>query len=410
MKRGLVGGSLLAVVVAAAAAIWWGGSGPGPDTDGPPPTVTAARRDVVSRVLAPGKVLPQVGAEVNVGARISGKLERLLVGVGDRVAKDQVIAEVEKDDLLAMVRQREAEVAFVRARINALERLGPREIARSRAELADWQARLEFAEAEAKRHRELLGRKAVARQAWEEAHKECQVARARIQVARRELELTETRCEEDMSQLKAELAKAQASLAQAQVNLSYATIRAPLAGIVASVSTRQGETVAAGMNAPTFVTIIDPARLQVDVYVDEVDIGRVRSGARALFTVDAYPDREFQGRLSAILPKAVVNDNVVSYDCIIHIDTPYEGLLRPEMNANVTLLEQERKGMLVLPATALRMQDGRYLAYRWQDGKTTPVPVEVGWRGEEMVEITKGLSPGDQVLALPPRGGQEERP
>ena len=91
------------------------------------------------------------------------------------------------------------------------------------------------------------------------------------------------------------------------------------------------------MQAPTFVTIIDLQRLQVDAYVDEVDIGKVKVGQRAVFTVDAFPGTEFEGQVSAIYPKAVIQDNVVNYDVVVDIQTPYHGRLRPEMTASVTI-------------------------------------------------------------------------
>ena len=106
--------------------------------------------------------------------------------------------------------------------------------------------------------------------------------------------------------------------------------------MIASVSTQEGETVASGMSAPTFVTVLDLSRLQVEAYVDEVDIGRVRSGLRASFTVDAFPERTFTGTVAAIYPKAVLQNNVVNYLTIVTVDDP-ERLLRPEMTANVTI-------------------------------------------------------------------------
>jgi hypothetical protein len=132
-------------------------------------------------------------------------------------------------------------------------------------------------------------------------------------------------------------------------------LRAPIAGVVASVATQEGETVAAGLSAPTFVTIVDLERLQVDAYVDEVDIGRIQVGQRALFTVDAFPARDFSGRVAAIYPTATIQDNVVKYVVALDIDDDYRGLLRPEMTANVRI-ELESRDVLAVPSRAIQQQ------------------------------------------------------
>ncbi|MCX7012676.1 MAG: efflux RND transporter periplasmic adaptor subunit, partial [Candidatus Sumerlaeota bacterium] len=180
--------------------------------------------------------------------------------------------------------------------------------------------------------------------------------------------------------------------------LSYATLVAPIDGIVGAVATQEGETVAAGLNAPTFVTIVDLARLQVDAYVDEVDIGKVRVGQKVSFTVDAFAGREFEGRVAAIYPKAVIQDNVVYYDVVISIVSPYEDLLRPEMTASVTLYLDLRENVLAVPSKALRRQEGRNWVDVVVDGRPTPREVKVGWKDGEWVEIADGLAEGDSVL------------
>jgi len=194
----------------------------------------------------------------------------------------------------------------------------------------------------------------------------------------------------------------------AEVQLSYATIRAPISGVIASVSTEQGETVAAGLSAPTFVTIIDLERLQVDAFVDEVDIGKVREGLRAVFTVDTFPGREFEGNVSAIYPKAVIQDNVVNYDVVVEITTPYVGLLRPEMTASVTIFLEERKGVLAIPLEAVKRIRGRNIVYVLQDGRPKEIEVKLGWKEGRWIEIARGLEEGQMVLLKAPAAQDEE--
>src|SRR5262249_52948126 len=135
---------------------------------------------------------------------------------------------------------------------------------------------------------------------------------------------------------------ARASLAYATAQLEYAHIVAPIAGVVASVSTQEGETVAAAFAAPTFVTLLDPTRLEVLAYVDEPDIGRIRAGQTATFTVDTYGDREFDGLVTTVYPKAEIRDNVVNYVTVVRFQPPRDGTLRPEMTTTLRIATETR--------------------------------------------------------------------
>jgi multidrug efflux pump subunit AcrA (membrane-fusion protein) len=155
--------------------------------------------------------------------------------------------------------------------------------------------------------------------------------------------------------------------------------------------------VAAGLNAPTFVTIIDLERLQLNAYVDEVDIGRIAQGQAVVFTVDAFPARDFTGRVSAIYPTATIQDNVVKYVVAVDINRGDGALLRPEMTASVRIQLEERV-VLALPARALRREAGRNVVTVRVDGHTEPRDIRVGWRDGAWVEVVDGLTAGDRVL------------
>src|SRR5207248_1630317 len=134
-----------------------------------------------------------------------------------------------------------------------------------------------------------------------------------------------------------QVAGARANLDFAAAQLDYSKIVAPIGGVVASVATQEGETVAASFAAPTFVTLIDLSRLEVWAYVDETDIGRIRVGQPARFTVDTYGDQEFAGRVTAIYPRPEIRDNVVNYVTVIRFDPPRDRTLRPEMTTTVRI-------------------------------------------------------------------------
>lgn len=380
---------------------------PGGSEDTAPPVDTVARRDFAASVLATGSVQSQIGAEVRVGARVSGKVERLLANIGDSVTKGQVVAQLEKADLEAVVAQRQAELELAEAKLAAVESLRPKEIEQAQVNLEESEATFLLAEKELGRTRRLHERKVSTLEDLDSAEERFSVARARVASTGKALELAETRFKEDLRQAKAEIARAQSAVENANVQLSYATITSPIDGVIASVSTEEGETVAAAMQAPTFVTVIDLERLQVDAFVDEVDIGKVKVGQRAKFTVDAFPANEFAGRVAAIYPKAIIQDNVVNYDVVIDVETPYHGLLRPEMTASVTIFQEERQDVLAIPTRAVRRERGRTLVYVLEDGRPHPREVRLGWRDGPWVEVVSGLQEGETVL-LEARVTQEQ--
>ncbi len=277
-----------------------------------------------------------------------------------------------------------------------------RDALKARLDLEESEATFLLAEKELGRTQRLHQRKVMTLEDLDTAEERFSVARARVAAAGKTLELAGSRYQEDQRQAKAEVARAESALKNARVQLSYATITSPIDGVIASVSTEEGETVAAAMQAPTFVTVIDLDRLQVDAFVDEVDIGKVQVGQLARFTVDAFPANEFEGRVAAIYPKAIIQDNVVNYDVVIQIETPYHGLLRPEMTASVTIFQEERQGVLAIPTRAVRRERGRTLVYVLEDGGTEPRDVRLGWRDGPWVEVASGLQEGETVLLETP--------
>ncbi len=311
-------------------------------------TARVERRDMGSTVQATGIIRPKVGAEVKVGARITGKVERLYANIGDYVKKGQVLVRLEQDDLKARVDQ--AQAVYDEA-------------------LATY----EKAKADLDRDKDLAKEGYVSEQALDTLKNSHDVSKAR-------------------------LAKAKADLDYAKAQLSYATITAPISGTIASVTTQEGETVAAGLNAPTFITIIDLSRLEVNAYIDETDIGKVSVGQEAVFTVDTFPDVDFSGRVTAVYPRAVLQENVVNYITLISIKNP-EGRLKPDMTANVTITLKKKKGVLAVPADAIKREAGKKFVYvMGADGKISKREVKTGWKDSGYIEVISGVKEGEVVV------------
>jgi multidrug efflux pump subunit AcrA (membrane-fusion protein) len=399
--RKLLVGVLLAVLAAAGGAAAWYAL-KRPSAAAGPPTALVTRRDLSATVTATGTIKAMVGAEVKVGSRIPGRVEQLAVQVGDRVKVGQVIARLEQDDLRAAVEKARADLAADEARL-ATVRNGARtqEIQAAEAVLRQAEANRLLAQVNVDRYRQLYQDGGIALQVVDTAARDYDVAAAQVHSSREQLSLIrEKYTVEDLQYAEAQVQQARAALRIAEANLGYATITSPMSGVVASVSTQQGETVTSGSaaaQAPTFVTIIDLNRLQVDAYVDETDIGKVHVGQEATFSVDAFPDKEFSGKVTAIYPKALIQQNVVTYDVVIAIDNR-EGLLRPDMTTNTTITVAKREKVLAVPNQAVRREDGDRVVFVQEGDRLVRRPVKTGWKDKTYTEVLSGLKEGERVV------------
>ena len=371
--------------------------------------IVVSPRTFSTTVVAVGAVKPRIGSEVRVGSRISGRVWKLRANIGDRVEQGQVIAELETAELDALIGQRRAELRLAEAKLAAFATLSPEEEARARADVTRVEAAMRLAAEEMAREQALLERQLVPRATADAARDRHAVAIAELESARRTLALIRAGHMEGRKQAEADVDRARAVLESAVVDRSFTVLSAPISGVVASVATQEGETVAAGLNAPTFVTIVDLDRLQVNAYVDEVDIGKIEDGQAATFTVDAFPARDFKGRVAAVYPTATIQDNVVKYIVALDIDDEYAGLLRPEMTASVRI-DLDQRTVLAVPTRAIRQEGGRSVVHVVAAGGGTEArPVRVGWRDGPWAEITEGLAEGDRILLDAPAAGVEAR-
>ena len=361
-------------------------------------TIRVTKRTFAPAVTALGTVKPQVGAEVRLGARIPGKVEHLRANIGDLVKKGQIIAELEKDELKATVEKRQAELSSARINLASREALGPIEIEKAEADSSRFMAAYELEALEYERQLTLFNENLISKQILDQAREELLVAKAELEASSKTLELTRNKLEQDLKLLRTKVESAQAALRISEVELSYATLRAPIPGIIASVSTQEGETVAVGLSAPTFVTIIDLDRLQIETYVDEVDIGKIKIGQKAAFTVEAFPSIDIEGEVVGIYPKAILKENVVFYDVVVKSMKTSSVVLRPEMTANVSIFLESREDVLVVPARSVKKSGGVNFVYVIENGKPIRREVRIGWKQGRFLEITGGLKEGDEVL------------
>lgn len=300
---------------------------------------------------------------VTVGTQVSGIVHKLYVDYNSQVKKGQVIAELDKTNLLS-------------------------ELNTAKANMASAQSQLNYQNANMKRYQTLYQKGLVSADDYENAL------------------LT-------YRQAKEQVATAKEQVQRAQTNLGYATITSPIDGTVISKSVEEGQTVAASFNTPELFTIAkDLTNMQVVADVDEADIGAVKEGDRVTFTVDAYPDDTFEGTVKQVRLQATTTNNVVTYEVVISAQNA-DLKLKPGLTANVTIYTQERTGVLAVANKALRFTPTKETVGKdmkivdckgknkvWTlDGKTlTAHPVSIGQTDGMHTEIIKGLKAGQQIV------------
>ncbi|MDR3562882.1 MAG: efflux RND transporter periplasmic adaptor subunit [Negativicutes bacterium] len=205
---------------------------------------------------------------------------------------------------------------------------------------------------------------------------------------------------------------AKATYDNAASQLGYTVITAPVDGQVIGKPIPAGQTVAPGISNPmVLLTVADLSKMQIQVQVDETDVGRVKLGQKVDFTVDAYPGKTFSGTISLISQKAVIQSNVVYYTVYVDVDSP-QGMLFPTMTARVTIKVGESKNTLVVPLSAVKETKGQKMVQVMVGGKTQSVPVQLGLSDDEKVEVISGLKDGDQIVlpAAKPSGAAGQQP
>jgi RND family efflux transporter MFP subunit len=182
------------------------------------------------------------------------------------------------------------------------------------------------------------------------------------------------------------------------VNLSYTRIDAPIDGVVSDVTIQEGETIVTGLQVANLVTILDPARLEMWIYVDETNIGRVEAGQAVEFYVDTYPDRVFKGTIQRVHPQPISKDNIVYYLAIVQVTPEDAEVLKPEMTTHVRVIYEQKDSVLTAPNAALKFEEGKQVAYVViGENKVEKAVVRSGVRGEDRTEILSGVKEGDEV-------------
>ncbi len=304
------------------------------------------RGRITAAVSATGTVNPVTA--VQIGSQVSGQIKELRADFNSVVKKNQVIALIDSDSYRLRVTQSMADleaaratVLTQRANVGALQA----ELSRARVNLGD-------AERELRRNQGLFEKNFVSAASLDKARAAFEAAREQVNTALAQLEAGKAH----VSNVEALVKQREAQLAQSKVDLDRTTIRSPVDGIVVKKSVEPGQTVAASLQAPElFVIAEDLRRMQVETSIDEAEIGRVREGQPATFTVDSFPGRTFRGVVGQVRKAALMVQNVVTYTAVIDTSNPTLELF-PGMTANVRIVTDSRENVLKVPNAALRFR------------------------------------------------------
>jgi HlyD family secretion protein len=383
----LIGGLLLIVAVAATGAMRKAKPVP------PEKLVTAERGDIARSVVARGKIEPL--SKVEVKSKANGIIKALLVDVGDMVKEGAILAELDKEDLQAQVREakatQEGEEANLHSAIAAA--------AKARIEAAN--PDLEFARRDFERAQGLFKEKIASQQALDDASRAYEMARNHQQL----LDASVNTADAQVEQAHARVAAAKASLDRAEENLRYTTIRAPISGIVLTRPTEVGDAVSSILNLGSAATLImtlgDLSSVYIKGEVDEADIGKAACGQHVRTRVESFPTESFEGIVKRIDPMGKEQNNVTTFEVRVTISNP-DGKLRVNMTANAEIVLEEHKKALLVPEASLVYDKDKNVSVQVYDLAKKEgwhkAPLKVGISNGQRTEVLEGLKEGDKLV------------
>lgn len=346
-------------LVGVAAVSWW----VWPKDDGEPRynTSTVETRTIEVVVTATGRLQPL--DFVDVGAQVSGQLERIHVNIGDQVEAGQLLAEIDATVLEARLDGTRAQLKF------------------QQGQLREREANRDIAEINLNRQQRLLADRATSEEMVQSAEATARAENARI------------------DQIIAQIEQTESSLRAEEANLNYTRIFAPMSGTVVNIPARRGQTLNAAQTTPTILTIADLSVMRVEAQVSEADIGRLRDDMPVYFTTLGNRGQRWNSSLDLIEPTPTIENNVVLYNALFDVPNP-EGRLLPQMTTQVFFVVDSAEDVLSVPFAAVRPSgrgQGTVDVLR-ADGQTESVTVRTGLTDRVYIEIRDGLNPGDHVV------------
>jgi HlyD family secretion protein len=390
-KRALYVGMAVVLLVLA---VWGGSALSGGSADIPESRLAAVERGTIARsVVATGKIEPITKVEIK--SKANGIIKVLAVEVDQEVQEGTVLIELDRENLLARVREAKATLLGAFAAHQAAEA----QYEKNRVEAEG--PEVEFARRSYDRAKSLSDRKLIAQHQLEEARTSLDQAENRRRAAESQLSVAKAR----VAEASANVAQAQAAVERAEEELANATIRAPIRGRILARDVEVGSPVSSILNmgaaATPVITMGDISHVFVRGRVDETEIGNLRLGQAARIAVETFKDRTFHGRVTQISPMGVERDNVTNFEVRVSIDNPGNEL-KANMTANAEIVLEERPGALIVPEAAVTYDARRnasvdVLDARERNGRRR-VSIKVGISNGTRTQVLDGLKEGDRLV------------
>ncbi len=344
-----------------------------------------------------GIIKPEEGAEVKTGSRFTGVIDTLNVRLGDAVKKGQVIAELDRREQEAECLRIEATIRKLKAELAMADETYPLQIQEIQALMDSTAAEKLYTQKKLGRVSALHRQSAISRDEAERVRQEADVAKAANQQQQTARQRLEAEYALRTIYLQEAIREAEAELVTADIRRSYATIVSPMDGVVSEITAQEGETLVAGFQVAYLVTILDPRRLELQMFVDENDIGRVQPGTRVFFSVEAFRDKTFEGTVDLIHPGPEIRNNIVYYRALVRLSPETALQLRPEMTARCSVVLDERSDVLCVPNAAFKWIEGKKVVFVQDGGSVRPVLVRSGVEGLTHTEVLEGVEAGQKV-------------
>jgi HlyD family secretion protein len=389
-KRWIIGGAAVIVVVGLLGATTVLRSNHQID---PSKLTKVERGDLARSVVATGKIEPL--AKVEVKSKASGIVKQVLVDYSDGVKTGQILAELDKEELEARVRE---------ARANLLAAEAAREAAQATFERNKVEAEgpdLPFLKSSMDRGRKLHDDGLISIAVLEDGEKAYQLALNKQMIALRNISVTRA----DVARAQAQVAQARAALERAEEDLRNSTITSSMDGLVLSRDVEVGDAVSSilvlGSQATLVMTLGDVSEVYVKGKVDEADISKVYLGQAARIVVESLKDKKFVGKVTKISPMGVEKDNVTTFEVRVSIRNP-SGELKANMTANAEIILEEKKNVLLIPEAAVIYDKDRNTSLEVPDPKgengRRKISAKLGISNGVKTELVEGLNEGDQVI------------
>lgn len=343
----------------------------------------AEKGDLAKSVVATGKIEPY--SKVELKSKASGIIKTLHVNVGDNVQEGQVLAELDKEQLEARLRESRAQLQGAEANLQAAR--AAYEKNRVEAEGPE----VPFAGKNLKRARDLYRDGLIPQANVEDAEKNYELAKNKQQTAVSNLGVTKAQ----VAQAEAQVAQARAAVDRAEDDLRNSTIRSPINGVVLSRDRELGDAVSSilvlGSSATLIMTLGDMREVYVKGKVDEADVGKIFLSQPARITVESFKDRKFSGKVTKISPMGVEKENVTTFEVRVSIENK-TGELKANMTANAEIVQEEHKGVVIIPEAAI--------IYGKDKSASVEVPDPSAKTGKKKMTITAGISNGAKTEVL----------